>query len=59
MILPLRLVDADLAMDDNLLAIAKLDRLSRRIAAKQHGAQLRAGILQRKINVPARLRAQV
>jgi hypothetical protein len=59
LILSPRLVDADLAVHDHLQPVAQFHLLAQRIAAKQNRAELRARILQRKINMPARLRPEV
>jgi hypothetical protein len=59
LILPARLVHADLAVDDHLQAVAQLHRLPQGVAAEQHRAELRAGVLEGKIRMAAGLRAQV
>jgi hypothetical protein len=59
LILAARLIHAHLAIDHDLQPVAQLHGLPRCIAAEQHRAHLRPGVLQRKIHVAARLRADV
>ena len=59
LVLPARLVEAEAAEGYDLLAVAQAHALPRGVAAKHHRAELRAGILERKVNVTAGLRAQV
>ncbi|OQB90679.1 MAG: hypothetical protein BWX86_02187 [Verrucomicrobia bacterium ADurb.Bin122] len=59
LVLPARLVEAESAKGHDLLAVAQAHALPRGVAAKHHRAELRAGILERKVNVAAGLCAQI
>src|SRR5690606_4328236 len=59
LVLAALLIDADFSIQDHLPAIAQAHRLPGGVSAEQDRRNLRARILERKINVPAALDTQV
>ena len=59
LILAAHFVNRQLAVEQQLLPVLEKFAVRRRLAAKEHAAQLRRRILEREINVARRLRAQV
>ena len=59
LVLPARLINRHVALQQDLLAVLQHAAVHDRLAAEQHAAQLRPGVLEREINVAGRLRAQI
>ena len=59
LVLPARLIDRHIALQQNFLAVREQAALRRCGAAKEHAAQLRRRILEREINVAGALCAEV
>ena len=59
LVLPARLINRHVALQQNLLAVRQQFAMRNFLAAEQHAAQLRRRVLEREINVAGRLRAQV
>src|SRR5439155_6558857 len=59
LVLPARLVNSEVALDDDLLAVLQNRAILHRLAAKQHAVQLRVGVFQREVNVAGTLHAQI
>jgi len=59
LILAAHLIDRDIALQDDLLPVRQQRARPAGGVAKTHAAQLRARVLEREINVPGSLRAQI
>src|SRR5206468_5243598 len=59
LILPTRLVNREVALDDEFLAVLEQIAVLDAFAAKEHAVQLGVGVLEREINVAGTLYAQV
>src|SRR4029077_2454387 len=59
LILPARFINGDVALQEKLLSILQQLAMRHRHSPEQHAAQLRAGILEREINMARVLDAEV
>ena len=59
LILPARLIDRHVAGEQHLLAVGEQRAMRDGRVAEEHARELRARVLEREVNVPGRLRAEV